>query len=535
MFMKKLIEFIKTIFDDKKKFILILTIISSIPIFITWDIPISHDILFHLSRVKGLSYEIGIKSFPILIYHSFIFNMGYAPNLFYPDLFLYPFAILNKFIPINIVYKLLILSLNYASIYSVYFVLSKLFNNRERIWGTILYTFSSYRLTDLYIRGNVGESLGFIFFPLVILGLEELINGDKRKYYYLVIGMTGLIYSHIISTYIVGIFIFFYILLNIKKLFKEKRYLYLMKAVLITFLLTCAFLVPMVEQMVDRHGYIHYLRTSSYDNIASPLLYLFPEVSLPSNTWYPVGIGLIYLAFIILAIKERKKVSYQTWIYGLLGVLFLIMSTNLVPRFIYNKVLIFIQYQWRFYMIATLSLLIFGMKLLPILSDKTKLILKNYTFYSIIVVLTLVFVNTFMYGSVHDFNGEYLGYYEYLPENITYDQIKNGPVSAASSNKIDYNINYSRGITTISYKNNSYDDTVLTLPILYYKGYVSNKNYDIINNNGLVAIKLNKDSDLVKVYYEGTDLLYISRVISLTTLIVIVTRYVRKRSRDVKV
>ena len=76
---------------------------------------------------------------------------------------------------------------------------------------------------------------------------------------------------------------------------------------------------------------------------------------------------------------------------------------------------------------------------------------------------------------------------------------------------------------------------MLTLPILYYKGYVSNKNYDIINNNGLVAIKLNKDSDLVKVYYEGTDLLYISRVISLTTLIVIVTRYVRKRSRDVKV
>ena len=119
-------------------------------------------------------------------------------------------------------------SVNLATVYIVNFVLKRLTSNEKIInIGTILYTFTSYRMVDMYARGCLGESFSFIFLPLVVLGLYEIFYGNKKNFYYLVIGMTGIIYSHVISTLIVGILILFFIIFNIKKLFQNKLYLYL--------------------------------------------------------------------------------------------------------------------------------------------------------------------------------------------------------------------------------------------------------------------------------------------------------------------
>ena len=94
---EKIVEFIKNVWTNCHfKFILV-ALIATLPILVYSDIPISHDILFHLSRIKGIAYEIDCGNFGGFLYHNFLNNLGYASPLFYPDLFLYPFAFFIRY------------------------------------------------------------------------------------------------------------------------------------------------------------------------------------------------------------------------------------------------------------------------------------------------------------------------------------------------------------------------------------------------------------------------------------------------------
>ena len=39
-----------------------------------------------------------------------------------------------------------------------------------------------YHLNDMYIRNSIGETLSFIFIPLVFLGLYNLFNKEKNDW-----------------------------------------------------------------------------------------------------------------------------------------------------------------------------------------------------------------------------------------------------------------------------------------------------------------------------------------------------------------
>ena len=59
--------------------------------------------------------------------------------------------------------KTIFLSMYYSSIL--------IFKKKQIAWlSALLYTFSLYRLTDIYVRGALGEILALVFFPLIISG-----------------------------------------------------------------------------------------------------------------------------------------------------------------------------------------------------------------------------------------------------------------------------------------------------------------------------------------------------------------------------
>lgn len=519
------------IWNNKHIKFLLIAFLCSMPILFYQDIPVSHDILFHLSRIKGISYELECGNFFSLIYHNFLNNLGYASPLFYADIFLYPLAFIYKIFNLSITYKIMILLINLVTIYVIDYILAKIIKNKsnKKIFF-ILYLFSSYRMTDLYIRGAIGECLAFIFIPFVILGLEELVYGNKKKFYYLIIGMIGLIYSHVISTFIVGIFILFYLVLNIRKILSEKRYLYLLLSIVITFLLTCNFLLPLIEQMLDRNFYIHHLTNyDKFDNINVPLYKLFFEVPLPSKIWLPLGIGIIYLYFIILGFKYRKKLDYKSLVYLILGLIFLLLSTNLVPSVIYQKLLFLIQFQWRFYLLATTSLFFFGIKIIDKVSNNEKKLIEKMVQISSLVLIVITWTNNSIYEKVSVVNGEYLGYYEYLPEGVDYKDVVTNNIKISANNEFEYSYNFDKDKMIIQYSENCYDDSTLTVPLLYYKGYVTDKNYQLVNNNGLVSINLDKESDEFIIYYQGTKIILITRIVTIITILVISVYYIRKK------
>ena len=53
---------------------------------------------------------------------------------------------------------------------------------------------------NLYTRATLGESLAMIFFPMVLLGLYEVLRRDEKRWPLLALGMTGVCMSHLLST-----------------------------------------------------------------------------------------------------------------------------------------------------------------------------------------------------------------------------------------------------------------------------------------------------------------------------------------------
>ena len=74
-----------------------------------------------------------------------------------------------------------------------------------------------YKLEDLYTRYAIGEFTAFVFMPIIFQGLYNLLNGDKKRHYYIAIGATGLLLTHTISTEYTAIFCLIYKLKSILK------------------------------------------------------------------------------------------------------------------------------------------------------------------------------------------------------------------------------------------------------------------------------------------------------------------------------
>lgn len=116
-------------------------------------------------------------------------GFGYSWDLFYGPLSSYVTAVIGGFFN-NIVigYKIvLFLGLLMSGITMYYFVRKITSDNNVGVLAGILYMVMPYHLTDMYIRGSIGEFLSFIFIPIVFLGLYNLLNQEKKDWL-LVIG-----------------------------------------------------------------------------------------------------------------------------------------------------------------------------------------------------------------------------------------------------------------------------------------------------------------------------------------------------------
>ena len=97
-------------------------------------------------------------------------NHGYGYPLFnfvYPAPYYYgSLLVMLGFSYIGAIKFLFILSI-FASVLFMFVFVKKIMNRKSAFLASLFYLASPYRLTDLYIRGSLGESLSFILFPLI--------------------------------------------------------------------------------------------------------------------------------------------------------------------------------------------------------------------------------------------------------------------------------------------------------------------------------------------------------------------------------
>lgn len=397
--MTKIIEKIKTKRSIHYIFIIIIGILVSIPLL--WvQIKNGDDGSIHILRVIGLDSTLEKGAFPFLVYPYFCLDWGYVMTVFYSLIVAYVPYVLGLFSGSAIIgLKLFtVLTTILSGIFMYNFVNEVTKKKAVALFAGIFYMVFPYRLENIYARFAIGEFTAFVFIPIVFQGLYNLVNGDKKRHYYIAIGATGLILSHTISTEYTALFCLIYIIYNYKAFFKKDVIKKCAINILFIILMTALYTIPMLEFEMSADYTIfepRALRTSPED--AAKQSIDFWQFFKDKQVENPVSfiLGLPFLTTLLLGVFAYRKMDkkykdfYITSI--ILGCISLIMCTKIFPWEIMPNIMGTIQYPWRllgfafFFLIPVCSLNIYY----TIQYIKRKNI--QYIVYAICIFILLVF------------------------------------------------------------------------------------------------------------------------------------------------
>lgn len=536
-------------------------------------IAIASDAGFHFSRVEEIYCNLKSGSFFTFIATHTFHHSGVASFLFYPDVFLYPWALLRFFFnSVNSFYiwygliNFLTLVISFGSMKSFSH------NTKRSIFFALFYSFSAYRIYLGTWNYVIGEFIAATFLPLAFVGFYHVIWGDNRKWYLLSFGVTLLIYSHLLS---VVITISLFTILTILSLFFKgvswQRLVSLFKSILLTVVLSLWIIVPF---MTD---YVH----SSLMKPAPGLWYIasFSDAilrSLSNATNIQSSIGIVLLVATALGWYFVKNASNKEKLVYCLGLILFCVSTNLFPwRYFLHTPLAIIQFPYRLmsfaviFIAATASL---GMvKFLEKVSLKASLMISIFlTLFIFAGYLSSLepsvsrvknqsgmylkkvpqdqvshtlpdnsqvdsknYQNLFEYGAL---NGE-TDYYpnksadkknvsSILQQNVFVDQKNASHSLRVSANRFDYQINL---------KNAAEVD----LPVVKYRrtyAYVNKKKVKITTSErGTVQVKGKKGDNQIIIGYRANVAFYLLFGIALLCWLGVFLVYVLRKVRLVKV
>ena len=542
-------------------FLLLITLLTTVMMLFYRPICVYTDPYFHFSRLLVLMEALEEGNFPFYLDYYAIRGYGYFTKAFYSDLFLIPYAIIGNVTSISFAYDSYIFSTTIFTALAMYWAVKRIFKNYFCAFVVaMLYTFSAYRLFQVYYYTMMAEVISFIFIPIVLVGAYEIIKGDYRKWYILALSFSAIIMTHVITTVLLFMILVIFLIIYYKEFIKEKkRILYLFVSGIICFILSAYYLLPMIEQILSN---TFYYKTEPFINIRFSLLpftYIFPGLvnNLPniSSAFTPkMGGLLMMLVFLRLFIYEKSKEMKFIDIAVILSIFFI--STNLIffpwTKFPFN-LLSFIQFPWRLLKYTTFFFsLAGGFYLYKLLKTRTRKVI-------VIITLSILFGLIFRYDSkdyramicVNDeliteksiVNNGCIGAGEYLPSLMpsrSYPFHREDVVIEQSSHQEVFDFTKNKG--KIDFMVNSDNSQIFELPLTYYKGYMATLNGIEKNisqsKNGLVEISTSEVGK-IKVWYKGTLVQKISPYISiLSTLLLCVYIYLvnrRKCSHDAKV
>jgi uncharacterized membrane protein len=242
------------------------------------------------------------------------------------------------------------------------------------IVSSIVYQTTPYALTNIFVRGAIGEIAFLSFLPWVFVLIK---TRDKANYlWHMILSILvffGMVLSHpaflmIFSPIVIG---WLYLDGFFKDLFspkKNKRAISFLLSAVIALFLTAWFWLPFLfeRQFIDIAG--HSI-TQNFSKRYLPIKQLFfskwgyggADFSKEVD-YFPATNGLAVLLVLILSLKKifinRKKLNKYKKLFFMLIVFFIsifLMLPISESFWHFSKVLPFLQYPWRFFGITTFS------------------------------------------------------------------------------------------------------------------------------------------------------------------------------------
>lgn len=551
---------------------------SSLPLFFVM-LFYGHDLDFHLGRIAAIVQGIYGGDWLAKIQSEMVNGYGYATPLFYPNLFLYFPALLYIIgFPLQTSYQIFIFAYNAATCLICYFCINKIIKDKYiSLTGSALYTLSMYRLTAIYIADRLGEVSAITFFPLIIYGLYSIYCSDEnlslRKCIPLIIGVSGIMQSHLISCFFTGIFLALFVMICYRRTFKLRRLVLLIESVIITVMLNLWFIVPFLDSMdmdikINAEN-ISYLRPSGVYplqlfSIFSKGRGLNAPVFMQNDSPMTIGMGLlagIVLFMYITANKNKYQVEKDSiWRLGIINcsfaVIAVIFSLSWFPwddlSLISTKlhgIFMKTEFSWRFYLVAAPFAVFATVTGLHYLKNKSDRHFKIAA--SVIIGLTVASASYFFsdlafsqpsyyVNSINSVDDFALGYTNDYQLNDTDLGLCYGRrIHNNDANVTVTNYSYKNGITEFDCRNTNSDGfSKIGIPLFAYPGY---KAYDKATgelfyiesgNNKIIMVNIPANYEgTVVVRYCEKKIWRLAEILSLVTLSGLVAGFAISRGK----
>lgn len=516
-----------------KRFLLIIVlgVLVSIPIILPYFnnayFP-THDGEWAVVRAAEMFRELKDFQFPPRFSQALNFGYGYPLfNFAYPGPYYMTTLIHGMGLSFITSVKILFAVTVPLSFYGMYFFSSAVFKKRSAgIISAILYIFLPYRMVDLYVRGNIGESLAFALFPFIFWCLYKICV-KKTKTPYILLGTVFiflLIISHNIMSIYLGILSVSFLMACIfSKKFKEA--LLTIATLLWGGLLSAYFIVPaLFEKQFIKLSEIPIADRNLYF-VTLEKLFISPwGYGTPTDTnAFPYLIGGPQLAGVLSVFTfHSKKTTFEKslCISFLITLLILIFMMFSVSQFFWQIPLLSeINYPWTL-------LLPIGF-LASFLSGSVSL-LKKGSFLGVILILISIFLYL-PFARPSGFIDQQDSFYITNEATTTSSQelmplwVKEFPMERYV-NKVELtgenyasNIQYSsKEISFVAEMKNSGPVTVNTIFYPGWRVYVNNSPHHISyeNKKGLMVLELPKGTHDVVFYFSETPLRIFSNSIS---------------------
>ncbi|MDD3206320.1 MAG: hypothetical protein PHS74_11410 [Lachnospiraceae bacterium] len=570
--------------DKKGKMTLIgligIILLSSLPIFANFIFKLrGHDLDFHLQRLCALADSLRDGQFPDRMHTSMLNNAGYASPLFYGEIFLYfPAMLYNLMVPLQTCYAIYVLLINMATCLISYFCFKEIAGNNYRIGilASFLYTLSAYRFTNLYVRASMGEYTAMVFLPWVILGFwrvymaEDEYKFKVKGYLPIILGLTGVVQSHIISCEMIAIFVILFCVAFIKKTFKKNRFITLTKALILTILVNLWFLVPFMESLQMK---VLVARTDIINNIQHFGAYLIQvfaifqpgygstltgmQQEMPLSLGLPLVLGLCAFLYCCIQREEwelAKNNSYKIALVAFIGAILAIAFGTIYWPWdtikylnpLAGYFLCDIQFPWRYLTMATIFSVLLVVCVMQIVEQKKgRKIVDMVTLILVTagILVTGIFYMQFTYEADEAYyctaeevgNLEVMGA-EYLLEESTVDKLVARTVTPGNELVTISDWYTEKGMTYIKCENKSGSSGTIEVPVFNYDNYkaidVSTREEMEIQNssNNQILVVLPTDyAGTVKVYYHPPMHWRVCEVVSLLSIFAIIISYIKER------
>lgn len=545
--------------------VLALTVLLMFPYLTKSFLAIEHDTFFHVSRIEQYARALQHGQILPAIYPYENGGFGYGSPLFYSDIFLLLPAILHNLGLVLVdSYKLTVFLASFFSGITMYMLASKFTSKSSiRLLAVAAYLFSNYHITDIYVRGALGEVFALVGIPLILSGLYEIFETNQKYSFSYLIGLVITVLSHNLSFLLCFILVIIICIIYLPKCSFD-RYKLLVSESMLACLLTAFYTFPMIEQLKSQKFYLNYYASSSaLENHAMAFWQFFANQTvfgLSGNQYKAsnamvVNIGLFLsiapISYLFLAKKEKQPFITSMLV---LGWICMLLPAQIFP-WKYMSFVRVLQFPWRLNMLA-----------LPLLCVPAVIGIENLTHKLRYVPICLILLLS-LEGIYHLYPATKRTFI--MPHNTIWQEVTNGKlidpyysaqymrVELAGGDYLPYHSpdfrSYTKTIQTTSAETvttgewidyGRYHFTItnpqtIVLPITYYKGYIIH-NIDTaevlettLSKNGLVSVTIPSAGTYV-CEYQSTNIRIVSIWISILTCIISIGYIIyHRRKKDI--